>query len=81
MSGKITQWPLSVQRGIRVWVSPRARLEAVQKRKIPYHCIGYLDATLSCPFTTNLSYINKSYDQYGVMVSSFEAAPVILTSK
>jgi hypothetical protein len=40
-----------------------------------------LGRTLSCPFTTNLSCINKFYDQYGVMVSSFEAAPVILISK
>jgi hypothetical protein len=44
-------------------------------------CIGYLNAILSCPFTTNLSYINKFYDQYGVMVSSFGAALVTLTSK
>jgi hypothetical protein len=36
-------------------------------------CIGYLDASLSCPFTTNLSCINKFYDQYGVMVFSFGA--------
>jgi hypothetical protein len=36
---------------------------------------------LNCPFATNLSYMNKFYDQYGVMVSCFGAAPVILTSK
>jgi hypothetical protein len=33
------------------------------------------------PFTTNSSYINKFYNQYGVMISSFGAVPVIQTSK
>jgi hypothetical protein len=66
---------MPIQQNISVWLSTLS----CGGRKFRKN--GYLDATLSCPFTTNSSYINKFYDQYGVMVFSFGAVPVILASK
>jgi hypothetical protein len=44
-------------------------------------CIGCLDAILSCQSTINSYYTNKLYIQFGVMVSSSEAVPLILIFK
>jgi hypothetical protein len=38
--------------------------------------IGCLESILSCQSTINSYYTSKSYVQFGVMVSSFGAAPV-----
>jgi hypothetical protein len=44
-------------------------------------CIGYLDAIVSCNSTINSYCTSKLYVQFGVMVSSSWAAPVILIFK
>jgi hypothetical protein len=92
---RITQWPIYIN-SIQIPYANTAkylgmtldtklrRKEHLKKKRDELNSgkyIGFLDATLSCPFTTNLSYINKFYDQHGVMVSRFGAPPVILTSK
>jgi hypothetical protein len=44
-------------------------------------CIGCLDEILSCQSTIKAYYASKLYFQFGVMVSTFGAASVILTLK
>jgi hypothetical protein len=44
-------------------------------------CIGCLDAILSCQSTIKSYYTIKLYVQFGVMVSSSGAEPVILIFK
>jgi hypothetical protein len=44
-------------------------------------CIGCLDAILSCQSTISSYYISKLYIQFGGMVYSFGAVPVILILK
>jgi hypothetical protein len=44
-------------------------------------CIGFLDGILSCQSTINSYYTRKLYVHFGVMVSSFGTAPVILMLK
>jgi hypothetical protein len=61
--------------------------KSVMKRKVMSwissagKCIGCLDAILSDQSTINSYYTSKLYAQFGVMVSSFGAAPVILILK
>jgi hypothetical protein len=44
-------------------------------------CTGCLDANPSCQSTINSYYRSKLYVQFGIMVSSFRAAPVSLILK
>jgi hypothetical protein len=44
-------------------------------------CIVCVDAILSCQSAINSYYTSKAYVQFGVKVSSFGAAPVILITK
>jgi hypothetical protein len=46
-----------------------------------WKCIGCLDAILSCQSTINSYHTSKLHVQFGVMVSSFGAAPVVLILK
>jgi hypothetical protein len=63
--------------GAKLQWKEHIRKKAMSSTSSSGKCIGCLEAILNCQFTINSHYTNKLYVQFGVMVPSFGAVPVI----
>jgi hypothetical protein len=64
--------------GAKLWWKEHIKKKVMSSTSSSGKCIGCLDAILGCQSTVNSYYTRKLYVQFGVMVSSFWATPVII---